>query len=66
MSDALDHQLPAYRVEWRPNLITNWQRYSDAESHSAAVAVARVAVKKHGGQARAIVQHVFHREGIGS
>lgn len=54
-----DPELSPYRVEWRTNLVTNWQLISDQSKHEAALEAAGEAIKKWGGQARVVSQHVI-------
>jgi hypothetical protein len=50
--------IPPYRVEWRPDLVTNFWAHKNAASLEEARAIAADLRRQHPGQTRIIVQAV--------
>lgn len=57
---------PPYRIEWRLNLVTQWQLMGNSDKHDAARTLAKEVRGRHGGQTRVIVQHVIELAGVGT
>ena len=55
-----ESKLAPYRIEWRPNFVTNWILLRGAVmTHDEAMRLMDTEHKEHGGQVRVVTQHVI-------
>jgi hypothetical protein len=57
-------RLKPYRVQWRPDLVTQFVLIGDRDRHEEATALAKESRDKWGGQTRIISQHVIKIDGF--
>lgn len=55
----IDVDVAPYRVEWRPNLVTNWQLIGVRATREEADALAVHTLEQHKGYCRLLTQHVI-------
>lgn len=55
----IDVDVAPYRVEWRPNLVTNWSLSGLRPTREEADALAVKTLEDHGGYCRLLTQHVI-------
>lgn len=66
MGHGVGIELPCYRIERRPNLVTGWVLLRSYQTHTEAIEAMHEEHAKYGGQVRVIVQHVIEIVGLGA
>lgn len=57
--------LKPYRVDWRPDLVTQWLLIGGRDTHEGAIALDEQTREKYSGQTRIVSQHVINVTGLG-